>query len=80
MLVAEKVKGFDQLEYKSNKDMFKAFLNNFYNAWGTEIRETIEPLEVKFCKDKGSGAYLKFIYRINGRKEWLHVKDACTWY
>ncbi|GEM_PF-1602228 len=80
MLVAEKVKGFEQLKFESNKTMFRLFLKNFYNAWGSETRETIEPLKVEFAKDDGNGPYLKFIYKINGRKEWTHIKNPHTWY
>lgn len=56
MINAESIKGFNNLTV--NRDMFKAFLNNFYNSFGIEARETIKPISVKYCKDS-SGAYLK---------------------
>ena len=77
MLVAETIKGFKKLT--KNADMFRKFLKNFYNSWGTETRETIEPISVKFCKDS-EGSYLRFDYKIDGRKEWLHVTGPNTWY
>lgn len=79
MLVAENVKGYDQLPDKA-KEMFKHFLERFYNAWGLEARETIKPIEVRLVKDKDSGVYLRFDYKIYDRKEWLHVKNPHTWY
>lgn len=75
---AEHVKGFDKLASKA--DMFKQFFKNFYLGWGYEARKTIVPFEVKCCKDDANGAYLRFEYEINGRKDWQHVKNATTWY
>jgi len=77
MLIAENVKGFEKLTV--NADMFRKFLNNFYNSWGTEARETIKPISVKYCNDN-SGKYLRFDYKIYGKKEWLHVTSPTTWY
>jgi hypothetical protein len=77
MLIAENIKGFEKLT--KNADMFRKFLTNFYNSWGEEARETLVPLQVKFCKDS-SGSYLRFDYEVDGRKEWLHVKGPNTWY
>lgn len=77
MLRAEDVKGFEKLT--ANREMFKAFLNNFYNSWGVEARKTIEPMSVKYCKDS-DGKYLRFDYKIYGKKQWLHVTSATTWY
>jgi len=77
MLAAGTVKGFEKLN--KNADMFRKFLTNFYNSWGLETRETIEPISVKYVKDS-EGAYLKFDYKIDGRKEWLHVTGPNTWY
>lgn len=77
MLEAEKVKGFNKLGV--NADLFKEFLKNFYNAWGLEARETIEPISIKYVKEKGK-AYLRFDYKMYGRKEWLHVTGPRTWY
>lgn len=74
----ETIKGHSELS-ASAKIVFKAFLNNFYNSWGTEARETIIPISVKFKKDSVSG-YLRFDYIRYGRKEWLHVTGAHTWY
>lgn len=78
MLVAEKVKGFNKLGV--NADLFKEFLNNFYNAWELEARETIEPISVKYVKKKNEKAYLRFDYKINGKEDWLHVVGARAWY
>ena len=47
MLIAEDVKGFEKLTIKANKDMFKQFLINFYQAWGLEARETIVPMGIR---------------------------------
>lgn len=79
MLVAEKVKGFDQLPDKA-AEMFRNFLKSFYNAWGLEARKTIKPVEVSFVQNESDGSYLRFVYKIYGRKDWLHVKDSGTWY
>ncbi|MBU3203739.1 hypothetical protein [Clostridium algidicarnis] len=73
MVHGEDVKGFNELEV--NQDIFKAFLNNFYNSWGSEARETIIPISVNQVDN-----YLRFDYRIYGDKRWLHVKGANTWY
>jgi hypothetical protein len=71
------IKGYDKIPI--NAKMFENFLKNFLAQWGTEARETIIPESVKFTKDK-SGSYLRFDYIIYGRKEWLHVINANTWY
>jgi hypothetical protein len=76
-ILAENIKGFYKLT--KNADMFKRFLTNFYNSWGIEARETIEPISVKYCKDS-SGKYLRFDYKIYGKKDWLHVTGPSTWY
>lgn len=78
MLEPSKVKGFDTLG--ESQTLFKEFLENFYNAWGLEARETIKPISVKAVKDNKNGDYLRFDYKIYNRKEWLHVKDNKTWY
>lgn len=75
---APKVKGYETLGV--NTKMFEQFLQNFMQAWGLEARETIVPVSIQYCKDIASGAYLKFIYKIYGHKEWLHVKNPATWY
>lgn len=79
MLKVAEVKGFEKLP-AAWAEMFKAFLNNFYQRWGLEARETIVPLKVSFQRDASNGAYLRFDYTIYGRKTWLHVKNAVTWY
>lgn len=79
-LIAEKIKGFEKLTIQANKDMFKQFLINFYEAWGLEARETIVPMGIKYCKDKANGGYLRFDYKIYDRAEWLHVKNSRDWY
>jgi hypothetical protein len=71
------IKGYDKIPL--NAEMFQRFLRNFIQAQGTEARETKEPISVKFVKDK-SGAYLRFDYKIYGRKEWMHVTGKNTWY
>lgn len=73
MVQGEDVKGFNELTV--SQDMFKEFLNNFYNSWGSEARETIIPISVNQVDN-----YLRFDYRIYGDKRWLHVKGANTWY
>jgi hypothetical protein len=79
VLVAERVKGFEKLPGKA-AEMFKHFLERFYNAWGLEARETIKPIEVRLVKDKDAGIYICFDYEMYGQKEWLHVKNSYTWY
>lgn len=78
MIGAEDVKGFDKLTV--NADMFKEFLINFNDAWGSEARATIVPIAIKYCKDKSNGPYLRFDYEIYDRNEWLHVKNPYKWY
>ncbi|WP_066500028.1 hypothetical protein [Abyssisolibacter fermentans] len=63
-----------------NPKLFENFIINFYNAWGLEARTTIKPIAVKHCNDESNGTYLRFEYKIYTRKEWLHVKNATTWY
>ncbi len=79
MLDTEKVKGFGKLT-SANADLFKAFLNNFYNAWGLDARATIIPLKVTLKNDKANGPYLRFDYKMYDRNGWLHVKGPRTWY
>lgn len=79
MSIAENIKGFDKLNDR-HADMFKAFLNNFYNTLGKKTRAAFTPLEIRYKKDKENGAYLRFDYIKNGHKEWLHVKSAIVWY
>lgn len=69
------IEGFDTLSV--NADMFSKFVVNFHKSFENA---TIEPISVKFKKDKSNGAYLRFDYLINGRMEWLHVKSPSTWY
>lgn len=71
------IKGYNTITV--NQKMFAGFLKNFIQSQGTEARETIEPLSVSFCKDS-EGKYLKFTYKINGRKEWMHVTSPKDWY
>lgn len=70
----ETIKGYNKLN-SSTKILFKAFLNNFVGAQGTEARETILPISVKQVDN-----YLRFDYMRYGNKEWLHVTGAHTWY
>jgi len=72
----ENIKGYSKLSYKS-KILFKTFLINFMDAQGTNSRETIVPISVKFVK---ADSYLRFDYVRYGHKEWLHVKGSNTWY
>lgn len=76
--IAEKIKGFDKLGV--NAEMFKKFLVNFYNAFGMEARETLLPISIKYIKDNDNGVYLRFDYKLYGRKQWLHVKSQNIWY
>lgn len=78
MLIAENIEGFYKLGV--NADMFKKFIYNFYNAWGLEARETIQPISVKYKRDEANGPYLRFDYEMYGRKCWLHVTGPRTWY
>lgn len=73
----EEVKGFSKL-MAANQKLFRDFLKNFYNAW--EDPDRYEPISVSFKKDKANGAYLKFEYKVDGRRAWLHVKGPRTWY
>ncbi len=72
----ENIKGYNKLS-PSAKILFKAFLINFMNAQGTNSRESLVPISVKFVK---ADSYLRFDYRRYGNKDWLHVKGANTWY
>lgn len=72
-----KIKGYSKLTV--NAKMFEAFFQNFLNAWGIEARETIKPLKVEYVEDAHS-SYLRFEYKLYGKKEWLHVKSPRTWY
>ena len=72
----ETIKGYDKLN-SSTKMLFKAFLINFMNAQGTNSRESLVPISVKFIK---VDRYLRFDYTRYGNKDWLHVKGARTWY
>lgn len=72
------IKGYTTM-LNTNAKMFESFLNNFLNAWGTEARETIKPVSIKYVQE-GSIKYLRFDYKIYGKKEWLHVMSPHTWY
>lgn len=78
MLVAEKIKGFDKLT-PAVADIFRAFLENFYNAWGLEARATLKPISIKLVSEMGF-KYLRFDYKMYGKKEWLHIINSHTWY
>jgi len=80
MLIAEDVKGFEKLKVQANKEMFKQFLINFYQAWGLDARETIVPISIKFCKDKSNSNYLRFDYKMYDKAEWIHVRNSRDWY
>lgn len=86
MLEVKKIKGYEKL--RDNADMFKVFLNNFYNSLAKlEAGIALKPLSVKFCNNK-NGQYLRFTYEIyfmfHGeiycRKDWVHVTSPCEWY
>lgn len=77
MIKAEETKGYKELT-QEQKEMYREFTKNFFNAWGTEARETIKPISIEAIDEER--AYLKFIYEMYGRKEWLHVLDPRTWY
>ena len=70
------IKGYDTIP--KNQKLFKGFLVCFLQSWGIEARETISPISIKFVKD-AEGEYLKFVYKIYGKKEWLHVTKN-NWY
>ncbi len=70
----ETIKGYNKLS-PSTKILFKAFLNNFMEAQGTVARKTILPISVEYVD-----GYLRFDYKRYGRKGWLHVAGAHTWY
>lgn len=70
----ETMKGYKELSV-STKIVFNTFLVNFMNSQGTEVRETIIPISVKYVD-----GYLRFDYKRYGNKEWLHVKGSNTWY
>lgn len=74
----ENIRGFIKLTEEQQK-MFMAFLENFKKSWGLEARETIEPISVEVKENEGK-EYLKFVYKIYNKKEWLHVKNSNTWY
>lgn len=78
MIKAEETQGYKELT-QEQAEMFKEFTKNFFNAWGTEARDTIQPISIEAI-EKEERAYLKFIYEMYGRKEWLHVLDPHTWY
>ena len=71
------IKGYHEITI--NQEMFKKFITNFINGWGMDARETIQPLSVKYVQD-AEGKYLKFVYEMYERKEWLHVTSPYNWY
>lgn len=78
MIKAEETQGYKRLT-REQKEMYREFTKNFFNAWGTEARETLKPIRVE-AADKDGRAYLKVVYEMYGRKEWLHVLEPHTWY
>lgn len=76
---ADDIKGMDRLS-KADRDLMKGFLFNFMNRWGLEARASFIPIEVKVSRSKEAGRYLKFIYKMNDRVEWLHVKGVSYFY
>jgi hypothetical protein len=71
------IKGYDTITV--NQEMFKGFLKNFIQSQGAEARETVIPISVSFCKDS-EGKYLKFVYKIHNKKEWMHVTSPRDWF
>lgn len=74
----QSIKGYSAIKDADSK-MFQSFLKNFINSWGMEARETIEPIDIKYFREAGK-TYLRFDYKIYGKKEWLHVKNPNTWF
>jgi len=74
---AVRVKGFEKLTI-ADADLFKAFLVNFYHAWGLDARATIIPIKIKRETDC-NGTYLRFDYKMYDKNCWLHVRGSHAW-
>lgn len=66
------IKGYSTLTDKQ-KELYRAFLYNFRNRWESEI----EPISVNYIKRENC---LKFVFRVNGREDWLKVISPTNWY
>jgi hypothetical protein len=70
----EKVRGFNLLS-DFNKELFRQFIVNFYNAW--EFPERHVPIKVALKRDKFNGTYIRVDFKSG---DWYHVKGPYTWY
>ena len=69
------IKGYESLTYK-NKEIFKTFIVNIFNAFGLEARNKLKPISISECDE-----FLKFEYIQWDSERWLHVIDeGKTWY
>lgn len=66
------VKGYNKLVDKHQK-LFGAFLFNFRNSWESEIK----PISIKYMIRESC---LKFVFEVNGKRDWLRVVSATNWY
>ena len=73
----EQVKGFDQLS-EPNQATFKQFLANWLGAQGTDARNEIVPVSVRFVRE-GKERYLRFDFMRGKNETWLHVRGAYSW-
>lgn len=71
--------GIEKLD-EETKAMFYKFLEVFISRQGTAGKESFIPLKVKLTSDKANGKYLRFDYKMYGRKNWMHVKSPRLWY
>lgn len=72
------ITGYDELT-DEQKDLYKAFIVNFYNRWGLETRMVLKPIRIRYIK-KREKKYMRFEYEKNGEKEWLHIVNENEWY
>lgn len=69
------IKGYESLTNK-NKDIFKTFIVNIFNAFDLEARAELKPKSIYKCK-----GFLKFEYTQWDSVRWLHIiNDGETWY
>lgn len=76
-MTMEQVNGFDQLS-EPNQATFKQFLVNWLDAQGTDARNEIVPVSVRFVRE-GKERYLRFDFMRGKNETWLHVRNAYSW-
>lgn len=77
LLKAELIKGFNKLS-KTDQDMFKGFLKNFYAAF--EHPEDHAITKVSVAHERRGRQVVEFVKAKCASGEWFHVMSSQLWY